>query len=114
MYQVSKLLLLRAIGASIAIGLAGGVALLLVRSIAFGLFYLIASAGFGYVVSEGTSYAANRKRGSALAIVATVGVLVGEGLILTLLVSVVGGLSLFDVIGTVLAAFVAFARLRRP
>ena len=113
-YQVSTPLLLRAIAASIVIGIAGGVALLVIRALIFGLFYVIASAGLGYVVSEGTSYAANRKRGRTLAIVATAGALVGELLIVALLISAVGGLTLFDLIGVGLAPFVAFVRLKQP
>ena len=115
MYQVSTPLLLRAIGASIVIGLAVGLLLLLVRPYIFGLFYLIASAGFGYAVSEGTSAAAKRKRGRRLAFVATAGVLAGEALIIALLLTEVGGLlSLFDLIGAGIAGFVAFTRLRQP
>ncbi len=112
--QVSTPLLLRAIAASIVIGIAGGLGLLLIRALLFGLLYLIASAGFGYVVSEGTSYAANRKRGRTLAIVASVGVLVGEAIAITLLVSAIGSVTLFDLLGVGLAVFVAFARLRQP
>lgn len=113
-YQVSTPLLLRAIAASVVIGVAGGLALLIVRALIFGLFYLIASAGLGYVVSEGTSYAANRKRGRTLAIVAASGALIGEGVIVALLISAVGTVSLFDLLGVGIAPFVAFVRLKQP
>ena len=75
----------------------------------FGLFfYLIASAGFGYVVSETTSYSANRKRGPTLATVAAIGIVVGH-----IPIIVLTGL-LHILLGVVVAAFVAYVRLRQP
>lgn len=112
-YQVSVPLLLRAIGASILLGAGGGLLLvLLVRPLLFGLLYLAAMAGFGYVVSEGTSYAANRKRGRTLTIVVIGGVLIGEGLIVYLVAAVSGAISLFDLLGGGLAIYVAYVRLK--
>ena len=106
-FEVSTPLMLRAIGASLVIGIAGGIALLFVLS--FGLFfYLIASAGFGYLVSEATSYAVKRKRGPALAIIAAIATVVGHVPVIAL----TGLLHLL--LGAVIAAFVAYVRLRQP
>lgn len=107
-YEVSTLLVLRAIGASLVIGLAGGFVLLFV--IGFGLFYLLAAAALGYALAEGTSYAANRKRGPKLAIVAAIGAIVGHVPIIALL----GVVTIFVILGAILAAVVAFVRLRQP
>lgn len=105
--------MLRAIGAGLVIAIVGGVALLFVFSLGLGLFFLIASAGFGYLVAEGTSYAAKRKRGRELGIVAALGAVGGHGPIIALTASsgVVAPLAL---LGAGLAAFVAFVRLREP
>ena len=110
-YQVSTPLILRAIGASLVIGIAGGVVLLFIFGL--GLFYLIAAAGLGYVVSEGTSFAANRKRGRTLGIIAMIGAVVGHVPIVALSVSS-GAVPILALLGAVLAAFVAFVRLRQP
>ena len=75
-----------------------------------GIFYLIATAGFGFIVAEMTSYAANSKRGPKLAIIAVVGTVVGH----VLIVALWGFVSLFLAAGAAIAAFVAFVRLRQP
>ncbi len=106
-FEVSTPLILRAVGASLVIGIAGGIVLLFV--LGFGLFfYLIAAAGFGYLVSEATSYAAKRKRGPALAIIAAIATVVGHVPVIAL----TGLLHLL--LGAVIAAFVAYVRLRQP
>ena len=107
-YQVSTPLILRAVGASLVIGLAGGFVLLFV--IGFGFLYLIAAAAFGYALAEGTSYAANKKRGPTLATIAAIGAVVGHVPIIALL----GVVTIFVLLGAVLAAVVAFVRLRQP
>lgn len=107
-FEVSTPLMLRAIGASLVIGLAGGFLLLFI--LGFGLFYLLAAAGFGYALAEGTSYAANRKRGPKLATIAAIGAIVGHVPIILLL----GVVTIFVPLGAVLAAVVAFVRLRQP
>ena len=105
-FEVSTPLVLRAVGASLVVSVAGGFALWFVLD--FGIFfYLIASAGFGYVVSEVTSYSASRKRGPALATVATIGIVVGHVPIIFL----TGLLHLL--LGAALAAFVAYVRLKQ-
>ena len=107
-FEVSTLLALRAIGASLVIGLAGGFVLLF--AISFGFLYLIAAAAFGYALAEGTSYAANRKRGPKLATIAAIGAIVGHVPIIALL----GVVTIFVLLGAVIAAVVAFVRLRQP
>ncbi len=108
-YQVSTQLILRGVGASLFIGIVGGFALIFLLS--FGVFlYLIAAAGFGYVLAEGTSYAAQRKRGAALAVVAVIGTVVGHAPSIALF----GIVSPFVLLGAILAAVVAFVRLRQP
>lgn len=109
-YQVPLPLVLRAIGASLAAGAAGGVILSFVLVNLTGLFYLIAAAGVGYLVSEATSFAAQRKRGPVLGSVAAFGVVAGHAPIIFL----VGGLPFIILLGTAIAAFVAFLRLRYP
>ena len=107
-YQVSTPLLLRAIGASLGLGIAGGLILLFLP--VYGIFYLIVTAGFGFIVAEMTSYAASSKRGPKLAIIAVVGTVVGHVLIVALL----GFVSPFLLLGAILAAVVAYVRLRQP
>ena len=106
-YEVSTALALRAVAASLVLGIAGGIVLLFL--LGFGLFfYLIASAGFGYLISEVTSYAAKRKRGPTLAIIAAIGAVVGHVPVIAL----TGLLHLL--LGAVIAAFIAYVRLRQP
>ena len=57
-----------------------------------------------------TSYVANSKRGPKLAIIAVVGTVVGH----VLIVALWGFVSLFLLLGAILAAVVAFVRLRQP
>ncbi len=106
-FEVSTPLVLRAIGASLGLGIVGGIVFLFLY--AFGLFfYLIASAGFGYVVSEATSYAANRKRGPVLAVIAAIGAVLGHVPVIAL----TGLLHL--ILGAAIAAFIAYIRLKQP
>ena len=109
-YQVSLPLLLRALAASLAVGAAGGVALSFAWEYLGGFFYLIAAAGVGYVVSEATSFAAQRKRGLALGSVAAFGTVAGYAPLIFLLS---GAIPVFILLGAVIAAFIAFVRLRQ-
>lgn len=110
-YQVSLPLLLRALAASLVVGAAGGVALSFVWAYLGGFFYLIAAAGVGYVVSEATSFAAQRKRGPALGSVAAFGTVAGHA---PIIFSLGGEIPIFILLGGVIAGFVAFVRLRQP
>lgn len=107
-FEVSTPLMLRAVAASLVIGFAGGFVLLFV--IGFGFLYLLAAAAFGYVLAEGTSYAANKKRGPKLATIAAIGAVVGHAPIIALL----GVVTIFVLLGAIVAAVVAFIRLRQP
>ena len=106
-YDVSRGLLARAVGASIGLGVGGGIALIILQSLAFGFFYLLIAAGLGYVVAEGVSASANRKRGRALQYVASGGVLLSFVIVLA-----VGFFSVFDIFAAALAVYVVFLRLR--
>ena len=105
-YQVSTLQLLRAMGASLGMGIFGGFILLFLPL--YGIFYLIVTAGFGLIVAEMTSYAANSKRGPKIAIIAVVGTIVGH----VLMVVFWGTVSLFLLLGAILAAVIAYVRLK--
>ncbi len=75
-FDVNRIYLARAIGASVALGVAGGVIFKLLSLLLGGLAFwqAIALAGIGYVVGEGVSVAVNRKRGRGLKLVAAGGV----------------------------------------
>ena len=105
-YQVSTPLLLRAIGTSLGLGLAGGLILLFLPF--YGIMYLIVTAGFGLIVAELTSYSARSKRGPKMATVAVAGTVVGH----VLIVALWGSVSLTLLLGAILAAVVAYVRLK--
>lgn len=112
-YDVPPKDLTKAVLVSVFLGvLGGGLAVLLVRPLFFGLFYLVALGGFGYVVGEAISASANRKRGRFLQVVAAGGVLVALLVIALLPNSLGGGLSIFDLLGGALGIYVAAMRLR--
>ncbi len=75
-FDVSSIYLARAIGASVALGVAGGVIFWLLNLLLGGVAFwqAIAFAGIGYMVGEGVSFAVNRKRGRNLKLVASAGV----------------------------------------
>ena len=76
-FDVTGTYLARAIGASLGIGIAGGVLFALISPYLFQVPYLslFAFVGIGYLVGEGTSLAVNRKRGRSLKLVAAGGML---------------------------------------
>ncbi len=112
-YDVSVSHLARAILASLFLGVVGGlVAAMVVRPLLFGVLYMAAMAGFGYVVGEGASQAANRKRGRTIQLVAVGGTLVGDAIIAYFAIAFSGSLGPFDLFAWGLAAYVAFIRLR--
>ena len=107
-YDVSRTHLARAILASLLIGVAGGFAFaLILRALLFGILYLAAMGGYGYLVGESISRAANRKRGRTLQYVAAGGVLVAEAVIEATI-----SIGLFDLLGAGLAIYIAYLRLR--
>ena len=109
-YDVARSLLARAIGAGVGIGIAGGVALILLRALGMGfdLFSLaIAASGLGFLVSEGVSAAANRKRGRALQYVSFGGVLISYAVVFAARSS-----GPFDLLAIGISLYVAYLRLR--
>ncbi len=73
-FDVNSVYLARGIGASVALGVAGGVIFWLLSLLLGGLALAIAFAGIGYVIGEGVSLAVNRKRGRGLKLVVSGGV----------------------------------------
>ncbi len=75
-FDVNSVYLARGIGASAALGVAGGLIFWLLSLLLGGVAYwqAIAFAGIGYVIGEGVSLAVNRKRGRGLKLVASGGV----------------------------------------
>jgi hypothetical protein len=113
-YQLGAAFLLRGLGASLAVGAAGGALWGLLLTSRVSLFIgLFVGLGLGYAVGESISWAANRKRGPSLQGIAVVGVLLAYAVR-----NLVEGAAIFqadDVLGYVvvaLAAFVAIGRLR--
>ena len=110
-YDVGTSFLARAIGAAAAVGLVGGLALaIIIRPLfgGFGLIYVVALAGFGYVMAEAICWATNHKRGRTLQYVAA------GGLVLAYLAIVYysPNLNLFDLLGGGIGIYIAFTRLR--
>ena len=98
-FDVGGAVLARGIGASLAIGIAGGVVFaILAGPVIYRVPYLSFAAliGLGYLIGEGTSAAANRRRGRTLQYVVAGGLLVAYGIIIAgsgfFLSSIWGGL----------------------
>ena len=103
---------LRAIAAALVIGLVCGVAFgIIVRPILFGILYIAAGGGLGYLVAEGVSLSTGRKRGRVLQAVAMGGVLVAQAAIVYTGIFP-GTISLFDLLGGGLGLYVVYIRLR--
>jgi hypothetical protein len=80
-YHVPTDYLLRALGATLGLGLAGGLGLFildLVLGLTFFRFFIF--LGLGYAIGEGLSAAVNRKRARPLQYMAGAGVLISIGL----------------------------------
>ncbi|MCH7787213.1 MAG: hypothetical protein IIC22_06860 [Chloroflexi bacterium] len=112
-FEVSGLQLARAVGASLAIGIAGGFAIVLFILLvpAPFLLFLVAFVAVGYLVGEGTSLSVNRKRGRGLKLVA------GGGMFAAFMVSVSFGIAgplFFTSLSGVLAFGVAFYLAIKP
>lgn len=114
--QVSPLHYLRAILASLFLGVAGGVAIVLVDVLALRTlpflfwFRLLLLLGVGYVIGEGVSLSVNRKRGRGLQIVAASGVVVSATVALLLGDTAIFQ-GLFSVLALVLAVLIAASRM---
>ena len=75
-FDVSGIILARAIGASLGLGLLSGVAVKILSLFLSGIPLVVAFAALGYAIGEGVSRSVNRKRGRRLKLVASTGVLV--------------------------------------
>ena len=106
-YDVPVSYLARAVGAALVLGIAGGVALAVIRMFIFGLLYIAALGGYGYVLGEGISKATNHKRGRALQLTAVGGVLVA-----LLVITIITPPDLIDLVGAGAAIYIAYLRLR--
>jgi len=110
-YRVSTKYYLRAAGTALGMAIVCGIAWGLVRSfVPFILFNLLLAAGVGYAIGEVVSLSVNRKRGTGLAVVG------GMAVVISYLVSIFSpwGLSfgLLDLLALALGIFVAVIRLR--
>ena len=110
-YRVSRSYVARGIAAAVGLGLAGGVALGLVRLLFGGFFFFVIMIGLGYALGEGVGRAVNRRRGRAYQYMALGAVLLATSpLALPALFSFSGG-SAFALAGVAAAALVAWHRL---
>lgn len=110
-YRVSTKYYLRAAGTALGMAIVCGIAWGLVRSfVPFIFFNLLLAPGAGYAIGEVVSLSVNRKRGTGLAIVG------GIAVVISYLVSIIfaWGLSfsLLDLLALALGIFVAVIRLR--
>jgi len=110
-YRVSTKYYLRAAGTALGMAIVCGIAWGVVRAyVPFILFNLLLAAGAGYAIGEVVSLSVNRKRGTGLAIVG------GIAVVISYLVSIffAWGLSfsLLDLLALALGIFVAVIRLR--
>lgn len=112
-YVVSRTQLARGIAVSLLTGLAAGLAAgLIVRGILPIILYLIAMAGFGYMLGKIISLSAGQKRGMALQLIAVGGTLAAYLTIALITFYLHRHIDLFDMIGVGIAAYIAFLYLR--
>ena len=112
-YDVSGSLLARAIPVSLGVGLAGGLVIALIGRPLLGFYLQIAAmAGFGYLLAEADSLAANRKRGRALQYAAFAGIGAAYAVLVVTSIYYYETIGLFDLIGAGIASYVAYVRLR--
>ena len=114
-YRISPAYYLRAIGAALVMAVVIGLAWGFVTSLlSFIYLNLILAAGIGYAIGEVTGLAVNRKRGTWLAVIGSIAVVICYLVnIFTFGVVPSFGLSLIlDLVGVVLGISAAVARLR--
>jgi hypothetical protein len=88
-FEVKPIHYLRGLAAGIAVAAVGAMVLASIPRLGF--FGLLLLAGLGYVVGEATTAAANRKRGTGLAIAAAAAIPLGMALGRAALLMVAGG-----------------------
>jgi hypothetical protein len=100
----------RALGAGLGIAVAGAVGLLLVVSVfPFLMLALLGLVGIGYLIGEGISRAANRKRSRGLQYIAAGSVLLST---LPMGALIIG--NLYGLLALAAAVYMAVSRLRTP
>ena len=111
-FDVTGIYLARAIGASVALGVAGGIIFKLLSLLLGGVSFwqAIAFAGIGYMVGEGVSVAVNRKRGRGLKLVASGGVFLAYVMSIWLLSGSEVGPSSSLFLGLIVGFYVAIRR----
>ena len=110
-YHVSTRYYLRATGAGLGMALVAGVVWgTLEALLPFFFLNLFLGAGVGYAIGEVVSLSVNRKRGTALAIVA--GLAVVASYLVSILLPWGFGFGLFDLLALAVGIFVAVTRLR--
>ena len=110
-YNVSSGYYLKAVGVGLVMAAVCGVLWgLIVIFVPFLYLNLVLAAGFGYLVAEGISLAVNRKRGTGLAIVAGVAMVIGY--LVSILVPWGLSFRFIDLLAVALGIFIAVTRLR--
>ena len=110
-YRVSTKYYLRAAGTALGMAIVCGIAWGFIQG-ALGLFYLnlLLAAGVGFAIGEVVSLSVNRKRGTGLAIIG------GIAVVISYLVSFISpwgfSFGLLDLLALALGIFVAVTRLR--
>ena len=115
MFELSGDTLVRGLGAMLGLGVAGGLALVILgQTPVFGFFSLMLMLGLGYVTGEGISAAVNRKRGRPFQWMAAGGVLIALGVSWgsDLLIHGTLFVGFFTLIGALIAVVAATSRLR--
>jgi hypothetical protein len=110
-YRVSQLHYLRAIGAGVGIAIVCGLVWGFIQAI-IPFFYLsfIIAGGVGYAIGEVIGLSVNRKRGTGLAVIGGIAVILSYAVAS----SIFWGwrFSLFDIVAVGIGVFVAVTRLR--
>lgn len=110
-YQVSGKYYLRAVGVAAGLAIAIGLVWGIIRIVAFfGFFSFLIGGAAGYGIGEGISLAANRKRGTTLAIIS------GIAVVISYLISIIvpWGRPFFftDIIAVIIGVVVSVTRVR--
>ncbi len=75
-FTLTPLQAMQAVGAAVGLSFGAGIAWALIDRIGFLFLLVVGAVGIGYVISEGVSIAANRKRTPALSVIAGISALV--------------------------------------
>jgi len=112
-FEISPLFILRGLSAALAAGVAAGLLWGALIPGFFGFFIIFIGIGIGYAVAEPVSWAANRKAGTALQVVAAAGVFLAYVVrSLVAFDTVFPSGDLFGYVAVIVAAIVAVNRLR--